>query len=316
MEFGIYLRPAKTFGAMKQLTQFAENNNFTGVFLNDHVHGFKSGGKEPYLEAWTIISALAPLTNRIKLGHIVLFNSLRNPAYLAKSITSLDIISSGRYELMIGAGWNNSEYEAYDLMERGRGMPSAKERVDRLKESLKILRFMLNNEVTNFEGLYWNLKNAYNIPQPVQKNMRISVGGSKDRMIKITAKYADGINVGSGLNRTQTIIDKLKPELKKHNKLLDDYYISGFGSVTIAKNDEEYKELLLDLSKRTNKSIEEIEKDSLIGTPDILVKKFDRLKKLGVKMYIVSIQPAESLEEILARYELFVKEVMVKLNKY
>ena len=164
MDFWIYLRPASTFDGMKKLALYAEKANFYGIFLNDHVHGFKSKGKEPYLEAWTVMSALTMITTKIKLGHIVLFNSLRNPAYLAKSITSLDILSKGWYEILLGAGWIVAEFDGYDLMEMGRGMPSAKERVDRLKESIQILRLMLNNEETNYDGHYWKLKKAYNVP--------------------------------------------------------------------------------------------------------------------------------------------------------
>ena len=224
MEFGLKIRSAVTFDAMKELTLYAEKNNYFGVFINDHVHGFKSKGNEPYLESWTVLSALASVTSKIRLGQAVLFNSLRNPAFLAKSIAGLDVISCGRYELLLGAGWNIPEYEGYDLMEQGRGMPSAKERVDRLKETLQILRLMLNNEITNFEGKFWKLKDAINNPQPIQKNMRISVGGSKDRMIKISAKYADGINVGDGLTRVQNIIENLQPSLEKNNKTLDKYF--------------------------------------------------------------------------------------------
>lgn len=310
MKFGIYLRPAVDFESMKKLTFYAEENNYYGVFLNDHVHGFKAKGKEPYLEAWTALTALGSLTMRIRLGHIVLFNSLRNPAYLAKSITGLDVITKGRYELLLGAGWNPQEYEGYDIMEQGRGMPSAKERVDRLKESVQILRLMLNNEITNFEGKFWILKDAINMPQPVQKNMRISVGGSKDRMIKISAKYADGINVGAGINRTKTIIEKLHPELKKNNKEIEDFFISGFGSVTIAQNDKEYEELAKNLASRTNKDIEEVKQDVLIGTPEILIQKFKVLQNLGLKLYILSVQPTSSITEIIEKFTFFQNSVI------
>ena len=314
MEFGIYIRPASTFESMKKLTLYAENNDYFGVFLNDHVHGFKNKGKEPYLEAWTVMSALAVLTSKIRLGHIVLFNSLRNPAYLAKSITSLDILSNGRYETMIGAGWNVDEYEGYDLMEQGRGMPSAKERVDRLKESVQILKQMLHNKETNFFGKFWTLKEAINSPLPVQQPMRISIGGSKDRMIKISAKYADGINVGAGMTRSRTIIDKLTPELQKYNKKIEDYFISGFGTITIAKDEIEYEQLSKDLANRTNKSLEEVKSDTLIGTPDILVKKLKELQNLGLKMYIMSIQPAKTIEEMIDRFNLFDKSVRQHLE--
>ena len=87
MEFGLKIRSAVTFDKMKELTLYAEKNNYFGVFINDHVHGFKSKGNEPYLESWTVLSALASVTTKIRLGQAVLFNSLRNPAFLAKSIS-------------------------------------------------------------------------------------------------------------------------------------------------------------------------------------------------------------------------------------
>ncbi len=314
MDFGIYLRPASTFEAMKQLAIYAEKNNYFGVFLNDHVHGFKSKGKEPYLEAWTALTAIGALTSKIRLGHVVLFNSLRNPAYLAKSITTLDILTNGRYELLIGAGWNTAEYEGYDLMEHGRGMPSAKERVDRFKESLQILRLMLNNTETNFHGNFWTLKKAFNIPLPLQQNMRISVGATRDRMIKISAKYADGINVGTGFLKVSSIIDKLKPALKKNNKSFEEFFISGFGTLTIAKNEKEYDSLARDLAKRTNRSINDIKEDVLIGTPEILIQKLNKLRHLGVKLYIMNIQPANSIEEIIEKYDFFNESVKPYLD--
>ena len=108
-------------------------------------------------------------------------------------------MSGGRYELLIGAGWNEPEYLGYDLMERGRGMPSAGERVDRFKEALQILRGMFDNEVFSYEGKYWTLREAINLPSPVQHPMKISVGASKPRMVRIAAKYGDGLNRGGGM---------------------------------------------------------------------------------------------------------------------
>ncbi|MFX1537385.1 MAG: LLM class flavin-dependent oxidoreductase, partial [Promethearchaeota archaeon] len=207
MKFGLYIRSGQTYAGMLELAQYADELGLFGVFLNDHVHGFANEGKEPYLEAWTAMTGIGVQTKRVRLGHIVLFNSLRNPAFLAKSIATLDQMSNGRYELLIGAGWNVPEYEGYDLMEKGRGMPSAKERVDRFKEALEILRGMLTNEEFSYNGKYWILKNAINIPQPVQKSMKISVGASKPRMIRISARYADGLNTGGDL---QELKDKIK----------------------------------------------------------------------------------------------------------
>ena len=176
MKFGVYLRGARTFDKMLQLSQAAEELDYFGVFLNDHVEGLSGDRTEPYLEAWTVMSGLGTQTKKIRLGHITLFNSLRNPAYLAKSVATLDTLTGGRYEFILGSGWNEPEYTGHDLMERGRGMPTAAERVTRLKESVEIVKGMLNNPVFNYDGKYWKLKEAVNMPQPIQKPFRVSVG--------------------------------------------------------------------------------------------------------------------------------------------
>ncbi len=174
MEFGYYIRPADTFEGMVEMARYAEELGLFGVFLNDHVHSMRQSGMQPYLEAWTAMAGIGVQTKRIRLGHIVLFNSLRNPAFLAKSVSTLDRMSGGRYELLIGAGWNEPEYLGYDLMERGRGMPSAGVRVDRFKETLQILRGMFDNDVFSYEGRYWTLRDAINLPPTVQKPMTSS----------------------------------------------------------------------------------------------------------------------------------------------
>jgi len=95
MKFGVYVRPAVTYGNMLELARAAEDLGYYGVFLNDHVEGLSGDRKEPYLEAWTAITGLGVQTKTIRLGHITLFNSLRNPAYLAKSVATLDNMAGG-----------------------------------------------------------------------------------------------------------------------------------------------------------------------------------------------------------------------------
>ncbi|MBM3301704.1 MAG: LLM class flavin-dependent oxidoreductase, partial [Deltaproteobacteria bacterium] len=109
MQFGVYIRSAVTYENMLTLARAAEGLGYYGIFLNDHVEGLSGDRKEPYLEAWTAMAGLGVQTSRIRLGHITLFNSLRNPAYLAKSVATLDNMTGGRYELILGAGWNVPE---------------------------------------------------------------------------------------------------------------------------------------------------------------------------------------------------------------
>ena len=289
MEFGVFVRGAKTYPEMVEMALNAEKLKYMGVFLNDHVHGFDNGGKEDYLEAWTAMTGIGAQTTKIKVGHIVLFNSLRNPAFLAKSATTLDIMTNGRFELFIGAGWNVPEYIGYDLMEKGRGMPSAKERVDRLKESLQILKLMLSQEVTSFSGEFWILKEAINMPQPVQKNMRITVGCSKPRMLGITAKYADGLNISTrNLNQSKEVLLAFEKKAEKLGKSLSDYYISGFDGIRIAKNAEAVNEMAKEMASRFNMSVLDLLAYSLIGTTDTIIQKLRQLSDFGIDMMVIT----------------------------
>jgi alkanesulfonate monooxygenase SsuD/methylene tetrahydromethanopterin reductase-like flavin-dependent oxidoreductase (luciferase family) len=314
MEFGYYIRPASTFEGMVEMSRHAEQLGFQGVYLNDHVHGMREQGMEPYLESWTALSGIGALTSKIKLGHVVLFNSLRNPAFLAKSVATLDRMTGGRFELLIGAGWNEPEYTGYDLMERGRGMPSPRERVDRFKEALQILRGMLDNEVFSYRGKYWKLDKAINKPPPIQKNMRISVGGTKPRMIRITAKYADGLNIGGGLTSIKHAVDGLDSELEKNGKRLEDFYVSVFASqATLNDNLEEYQSMAKRIAERSKRQPQAVMEDIIAGTPEVLVEKMRRAQDLGVKLMIVYVRPARTIGEMKEKLSAFNDLVVDKI---
>lgn len=293
MEFGIYLRPAKTYSNMLDLAQRAEKLKFQGAYINDHVQGFGENTHDEYLEAWTVMTGIGLATTKLRVGQIVLFNSLRNPAFLAKSIATLDVMLSGRYELLLGAGWNAPEYEAYDLMEGGRGMPSAKERVDRFEEAIQIIKSLLHNDVTNFDGEFWKLKEALNFPHPVQNPMRISVGCEKPRMMNITAKYASGINLGGGFSKLTELIAQFSSIVAKYDKSISDYYISGFTSFHLTKTKDEARDIAKPIAERTETSIDKVLEEHYIGNAENIVGKIRRAKYMGVNMTVV-VLPVDS----------------------
>jgi len=303
MRFGVYIRPAETYGRMLELAKAAEELDYYGVFLNDHVHGLPDG-KDPILEAWTAMTGIGVQTSRIRLGHITLFNSLRNPAYLAKSATALDVMTGGRYELILGAGWNEPEYLGYDLMEKGRGMPGAGERVTRLKEAVEILKGMLHNEVFSYQGKYWTLRDAINIPQPVQNPFRVSVGARQPRLINITAKYADGINASGNLKNIDRILGHYHAALERHGKSAEDVFISGFAPSVYLMKEKEYEATLKKWSQRGTDPAEARTYD-FIGTPEILVEKWRRAMDQGMKMSVINVKPSSTIQEnieMLARF--------------
>lgn len=302
MKFGVYLRKEHTYPKMLKLAKKADDLGYFGGFLNDHVIGFADNGKEYYLEAWTAMTGIGMATKQLRVGQIVLFNSLRNPAYLAKSIATLDQMTNGRYELLIGAGWNEREYWGYDLMEKGRGMPSAKERVDRFEESVQILNLMLKQEETDFEGNYWKLKGAINIPQPVQKPMRLSVGCKGTRMMTITAKHADGINIGGTyLPDAFDYIDKFENiVMDKTPNTLDKYFISGFGGIKITNNKKNIRNSIIDM-KDEELSYEDVKDNYLIGTPETIISNLSRLKDRGMDAFIghIDVDPELSDDKLI-----------------
>jgi len=285
MDFSLYIRPVGTYPAMLELARYAEELGLYGVFLNDHFEGIGSDRGEPTLESWTSMTGIATQTKKIRVGHITLFNSMRNPAVLAKMITTLDIMTGGRYVTIIGAGWNEPEYTGYDLMGKGAGMPSAGERVTRLKEAVQILRGMFDNEVFSFEGKYWTLKDAHNIPGPVQRPMRLSVGARQGRMISIAAKYADGMNGSGNMNAIRGYVKLLEPELDKNGRKMRDFYLHGFTTITPTKSKAETDQLLKKIAK--DRPLNEVADDVFVGTPDVLVEKLRAVEDLGVKMMIV-----------------------------
>ena len=306
MNFGYYLRPAGSYEGMLELARHAEDLGLQGVYLNDHVQGLFGGEMEPFLEGWTALTGIGLNTRRIRIGHIVLFNSIRNPAFLAKSISTLDNMTGGRYDAMIGAGWNPLEYEGYDLMGGGRGMPSARERVDLLKEALQILRGMLENEVFSFEGRYWTLKDAINIPQPIQKPMAITVGATRPRMLRIAVKYADGVNIRGDVEVIRKSIQILSPALERSGKKLDDFHISGFEhTLLLAEDNEEYDAFAKRMAARYSKPLEYVKENFFIGTAEDIIEKLRRAEDLGMEKMVVYIRPASTVQEMKEKLSLF-----------
>ncbi len=183
----------------------AEEAGFDSFWVMDHYHQIPSVGPDtdPMLEAYTLLAGVAARTRRIELGALVTGVTYRNPAFLAKVITTLDIVSSGRAILGIGAAWNEAESRAY-----GYEWPSTAERFERLEDALLICRGMFTHERTTFDGSRHSVTGAMNVPQPVQPSgPRILIGGGGERKtLRLVAKHADMWN---GVGDLPTIRHKL-----------------------------------------------------------------------------------------------------------
>ncbi len=200
LEFGCFVyQDGLTFPEIEQIAQDCEELGFTSLWLKDnlapwiylYLKGWPEPSKPDFLECLTTLSALAARTKKLRLGAL-LCNTFRNPALVAKIIATLDVISEGRIEFGLSAGWNPVEHDAYGI-----NFPSARDRVTMLEESLEIIKRMWTQSEATFHGKFHSVDKAICKPKPVQEPYPpIWVGGAGSKTLKLAARFADGWNFG------------------------------------------------------------------------------------------------------------------------
>jgi F420-dependent oxidoreductase-like protein len=196
----------RLFERIAEIAVAAERSGFDSFWVMDHYHQIENIGppSDPMLEAYTVLAGVAARTSRVQLGAMVTGVTYRNPAFLAKVVTTLDVISGGRAILGIGAAWNDDESLAY-----GYPWPTATERFERLEDALRICRSMFTQERSTVQGSIHHVEGAYNVPRPIRPDgPPILVGGGGERKtLRLTAAYADMWN---GFGDVATIRHKLE----------------------------------------------------------------------------------------------------------
>jgi alkanesulfonate monooxygenase SsuD/methylene tetrahydromethanopterin reductase-like flavin-dependent oxidoreductase (luciferase family) len=309
MKYGYNIRAVHSYLEIKALALQAEEYGFDSVHVPDHLIGFDTERRQPFLEAMTLMSAIAVETQKVKIGHVVLANSFRNPALTAKVISSLDNLSNGRALLWIGAGWYEEEYKAY-----GYPFPSAKERVDQLEESLTIFKKLFTEDVTTFEGKFWKLENCKNFPKPIQKPWpQIVIGGRQNRLVTIACREGDGMNLPhQGLDELEERTRFIASKLKKYNREPERFEISAFNLITLVNNEEELKEAIrqmIEQAKQENEELsrEHILRNNFIGYVEDVKAKIRRAEDLGVRKMVIVVRGSPSVKDPM---KLFHDELM------
>jgi F420-dependent oxidoreductase-like protein len=184
-------RPADAWARTIELAVQAETLGFEALWVFDHFHTVPQPTDEITFESFTVLAALAMATERVRLGHMVICTGFRNPALTAKMASTIDVISGGRFELGIGAGWKEEEWRAY-----GYGFPTIAERMGALGDHLEIIRAMFAPGRANYEGRYAHVRGAINVPKGLQEpRIPIIVGGNGERVTAGYAiRYADELN--------------------------------------------------------------------------------------------------------------------------
>ena len=294
--------------SLKILLQRQKTLALIHFWVMDHFHQIQFVGRpeEPMLEGWTVLSMLAGITTKIKLGTLVTGIIYRYPSVLAKIAATLDVLSKGRLFMGIGAAWNEQESLAYGI-----SFPSNQERLLRLEEAIQIIRKMWTEEpCASFNGKYYQINNAYCNPKPIQKpSPPILVGGSGERKtLKIVAKYADACNLFGSTESIKKKLDILKEHCKSVGRDFDSILKTKLGTIVLDDN----REVAKDRVEETFRGVpeEQIKEFVIYGTPEDILKQIEALQQVGIQYLIVNLEPSRELEAL----DTFANKIITKMS--
>jgi alkanesulfonate monooxygenase SsuD/methylene tetrahydromethanopterin reductase-like flavin-dependent oxidoreductase (luciferase family) len=284
----------------------AERLGYDTLWTWDHLYPIVGDSNGPILEGWSVITAWAARTERIRIGLMVGANTFRNPAVMAKMATTLDHISGGRAILGIGAAWFDEEHEAFGL-EFGDGPP---ERLRWLGEALPIMRGMLDGTEPTASGPHYASVRTRNLPPPVQARLPICVGGGGKRVtLRLVARYADMNNVGGGfasVRQKEAILLEHCAAVGRDPAEIE--RTTGAGTVIIRDSRAEAERVWRAMFERNGRA--EVWSDQPVGTPEDVVERLAPFVELGYR-HLNAGYPAPHDEESMTR---LITEVKPKLE--
>lgn len=268
----------------KDIVITAERNGFDSIYAYDHfIPHYRYPSTGNFFECFTLLSAISAYTKKMKIGQIVTCNSYRNPALLAKMVATLDVITNGRTELGIGAGWYEEEYNSY-----GYHYFSDRIRISQLEESIQIIKKFWIQKIANFHGKYYSIDGAICFPKPIQKpHPIVMVGGSGEKyLLKVVAKYADRYNLYFGTPE----------EMKRKINILNDYNSQNrkieYSIVLPCLLLDKYEDMekIIKKMKKVDMTVDQFKKSAAggltVGTIDDIVNGIAEYVNIGVSHFI------------------------------
>ena len=304
IKFGVFLpfyafknpkQSINLFNQLKSTVQTCEGLGYDSVWIDDHL----MLGATPILECWTTLSALAVCTEKIKLGTMVSCNLFRNPALLAKMAATLDVLSDGRIELGIGAGVQKNEHESY-----GYSFFSPKERIQRLNESIRVIKKLWSQQTASYFGKYYSINNAVCEPKPLQKpHPPIVIGGGGEKLtLKVTACFANRYDWGyvPSFEEYEHKLQILKNHCADVGRDFNDIEKSCWpvGQIFLGKTQKDADNLFSKFLPQ-GVNLEDFLKTSFVGTPKDFFDMIEPYLKLDVTqfmLYFGDLPQTESLQ--------------------
>ncbi len=285
--------PIEAYETMIRVAQQAEQLGFASIWLFDHFDSSSvpSSAERMFFECWTSTAAIARETTHIRIGQLVTCNSFRNPSLLAKMASTVDVLSHGRLNFGISAGWNEQEYIAH-----GYSYPKAAIRLRQLREALQILKAMWQEEEASFEGKYYQIKRAINQPKGVQKpHIPILVAGKGEQVtLKLVAQYADACNfthpTPEEMEQKFALIKRYCDEIgRDYHEIHRTIYVNG----CIGETDAEAVAKITNMPGRF--SLDHIRLRGLLGSPKTIRQRLGELEQQGVQEVMVLLRDVASI---------------------
>jgi alkanesulfonate monooxygenase SsuD/methylene tetrahydromethanopterin reductase-like flavin-dependent oxidoreductase (luciferase family) len=287
----------------------ADRLGYDTLWTWDHLYPIVGSHEGPMLEAWLTLAAWAQRTERIRIGLMVGANTFRNPALVAKMVTTLDHQSGGRAILGIGAAWFETEHLAFGLP-FGEGAP---ERLRWLGEALPVMRGMLRGETPSASGPHYAMHEVRNDPPPVQARLPMVIGGGGVKVtLKLVARYGDACNIGGGIARVR----EKEPILRRHCETVgrDEAEIertTNVGVVVIRDTEAEARRVFATIFEHNGRARHWL--DQPVGTPEQVAERLAPYLELGYRHLIAGF-PAPYDEESMTRFQTEVRPILARIG--
>ena len=284
--------PVEAYETMTRVAQMADEVGFASAWLVDHFHTIPHPSQEVTFECWVTTAALARDTRTIRIGQMVTCNGYRHPALLAKMASTVDVLSHGRLNFGIGAGWYEHEYRAY-----GYDYPDAPERLRSLREAVQVIRAMWTQEEATFEGKYYQIRGAINQPEGVQQpHIPLLIGGDGEKVtLKLVAQYGDACNVGDDPATVKQKFAVLKEHCEAVGRDYESIHRTSSTLCLMAESDEQARALLpperkARLGDRVN--------TALIGGPETIRQRLAAYEAAGVQELVLRFLDGTNLQAL------------------
>jgi F420-dependent oxidoreductase-like protein len=284
--------PVEAYETMTRVAQTADEVGFASAWLVDHFHTIPYPSQEVTFECWMSTAALARDTSNIRIGQMVTCNSYRHPALLAKMASTVDVLSHGRLNFGIGAGWYEHEYRAY-----GYAYPDAPERLRQLREAVQVIRAMWTQEEATFEGKYYQVRGAINQPKGVQQpHIPLLIGGDGEKVtLKLVAQYADACNVGDDPATVKQKLAVLKQHCETVGRDYESIHRTSSTLCLLADSDEQALALLpVERQARLGNEV----RTALIGSPETIRQRLAAYEDAGVQELLLRFVDGTNLEAL------------------